>query len=72
MCACNIKEGTRLIADEAFIVCEGLKSVKLPKKSLTTIGAGAFKTCALIKSVKLPETVTSVGENAFNETTEVK
>jgi hypothetical protein len=67
-----ITEGTRLIADEAFVVCDGLKSIKFPKNSLTTIGAKAFNTCALIKSVSLPKTVTSVGEEAFNAITKVK
>ena len=68
----NITEGTRLIADAAFEVCEGLTAIKLPRKSLLYIGTNAFSNCSLIKSVKLPKTVTSVGEDAFSENTSVK
>ena len=68
----TIKDGTRLIADYAFTVCDNLKSVKFPKNSLTTIGAAAFKACEMIKSVKLPKTITSVADNAFSEMTIVK
>jgi hypothetical protein len=68
----DITEGTRLIADAAFEVCEGLTAVKLPRKSLLYIGTNAFSNCSLIKSVKLPKTVTSVGEDAFSENTHVK
>ena len=68
----DITEGTRLIADAAFEVCEGLTAVKLPRKSLLYIGTNAFSNCSLIKSVKLPKTVISVGENAFSEDTSVK
>ena len=68
----DITKGTRLIADAAFEVCEGLTAVKLPRKSLLYIGTNAFSNCSLIKSVKLPKTVISVGENAFSEDTSVK
>ena len=68
---CTIKEGTRLIADHAFISAHYLKSVKFPK-TLNYIGSHAFATCRSLKSVKLPKTITHVDKYAFGASTVVK
>ena len=65
-----IKEGTEVIADEAFIPKKGtgdrkkkLKEIVIPN-TVTHIGKGAFVGCKIEKFV-LPDSVTYLGEMAF-------
>lgn len=65
-----IKEGTEVIADEAFIPQKGmgdrkkkLKEIVIPN-TVTHIGKGAFVGCMVEKFV-LPDSVTYLGEMAF-------
>lgn len=60
----TIKDGTKGIANEAFISCRLLKSVALPD-SLNNIGESAFKMCSALTQITIPAGVTSIGENAF-------
>ena len=46
----TIKEGTRVIASDAFAICEDLTSVTIPN-SVTTICEGAFCGCKELKKV---------------------
>ena len=61
----NIKEGTKVICDEAFSMCQILQSVTIPD-SVTTIGEDAFFGCKYLQSVIIPDLVMTIGEGAFN------
>ncbi len=59
----EIKQGTKVIADEAFY--SGLfTSVTIPD-SVTEIGYEAFCGCRSLKSVTIPDSVTSINDGAF-------
>ena len=60
----TIKEGTRLIAGQAFAGCKRLKSITIPS-SVTSIGNGAFNDCSGLTSITIPNSVTAVGGSAF-------
>ena len=68
---CVIKEGTEVIADEAFYIKSGadskkrmLKEVIIPN-TVTHIGKGAFVACNRMKRMVLPDSITYLGECAF-------
>lgn len=61
-----IAEGTRIIADDAFAVCEGIFSLGLPN-SLVSIGIGTFFGCTSITSITLPNSLAFIGRSAFEE-----
>ena len=61
----SLKEGTRLIGDNAFFYCFGLTSVTIPN-SVTTIGDKAFSATGL-NSVTIPNSVSSIGHSAFSD-----
>lgn len=46
----EIKEGTKGIAEEAFMNCSGLTSITIPN-SVTSIGKNAFRNCGRIRSI---------------------
>ena len=52
------------IGDTAFIGCEQLTTVKLPK-TVTTIGYCAFTNCSSLEEIVIPEGVVSIGQAAF-------
>ena len=52
------------IADDAFVLCNNLKSVIIPN-SVTTIGQFAFESCESLTSVSIGNRVTSIGDYAF-------
>lgn len=60
----EIKEGTKGIAEEAFMNCSGLTSITIPN-SVTNIGAQAFRNCYSLTSINIPETVTSIENYTF-------
>ena len=62
----TIKQGTKLIADQAFEGCKKLKSVTIPN-SVTSIGENAFEGCYRLTSITIPNSVTSIGDEAFYE-----
>ena len=59
-----IKDGTLVIADNAFSGCRNLTSVTIPN-SMTSISDNAFCRCSSLTSVTIPNSVTSIGEYAF-------
>lgn len=59
-----VKEGTLLIADNAFKSRKLLIAVEIPK-SVVSIGAGAFGDCTELLRVKVGSGVTSIGKDAF-------
>ena len=60
-----VKEGTRVICDDAFHGCSGLTSVTIPN-SVTSIGNWAFYECSGLTSVTIPNSVISIGVAAFD------
>lgn len=62
----KIKEGTRVICDEAFWGCGSLTTLHLPD-SLTTIGNWAFCSCGSLATLHLPDSLTTIGNRAFNK-----
>ena len=61
---CVIKNGTRLIASQAFKATAQLKSVSIPE-SVEVVCAGAFMDCDELKEVEIPATVQKIGDQAF-------
>lgn len=60
-----IKEGTKVICNNAFCWCRSLTSINIPD-SVTSIGNEAFSWCESLTSINIPDSVTSIGESAFN------
>ena len=61
-----IKEGTKVICNEAFSDCTSLTSINIPD-SVTSIGYAAFYKCDSLTSINIPDCVTSIGKLAFYE-----
>ena len=62
--SCNIKPGTKVIADNAFRLCTELTNVTVPN-SVVTIGDEAFAGCYKLTNIALPDSITSIGSDAF-------
>ncbi|MDY4550581.1 MAG: leucine-rich repeat protein [Parabacteroides sp.] len=60
----EIKDGTKVICDDAFSDCESLTSIQLPE-SVTTIGHRTFSGCTSLTFIQLPKAVNSIGNSAF-------
>ena len=60
-----IKEGTKVICDEAFFWYKLLTSINIPD-SVTSIGVSAFDGCESLTSINIPDSVTSIGNSAFD------
>ena len=63
--AYSVKEGTRIICDEAFWWCRSLSKIVIPS-SVTSIGDSAFDTCSSLSEIVIPSSVTSIGDSAFD------
>lgn len=61
----QVKEGVRLICDEAFSDCSTLKEIELPH-SLSFIGDRAFAGCVNLDKVYLPDSLVYIGDGAFD------
>lgn len=61
----QVKEGVRLICDEAFSDCSTLKEIELPH-SLSFIGDRAFAGCVKLDKVYLPDSLVYIGDGAFD------
>lgn len=59
----TIKDGTRIIANEAFRYCSA-ERVEFPQ-GLKSIGAVAFAESIFLKRLRIPATVERIGKNAF-------
>ena len=64
--SCIIKNGTKTVADSAFIYAN-LSAITLPD-TLISIGEYAFYSCTNLVSITIPDSVTSIGSDAFYNT----
>ena len=62
--AYNIKEGTRVIAGQAFKSCGSLTAINIPN-SVVGIGNAAFSSCSSLTSITIPSHVTSIKDYTF-------
>ena len=60
-----IRQGTKVICDEAFSWCESLTSITIPS-SVTHIGDLAFEGCYGLSSIILSDSVTHIGDEVFS------
>ena len=65
---CRIKEGTTIIAEEAFEECSELETVILPS-SLKYINSSAFSSDVNLKNVQISSGLKELGDKAFDECT---
>ena len=63
--AYSVKEGTRIICDNAFSWCRSLSDIVIPD-SVSSIGNGAFNSCSSLSNIVIPDSVTSIGDCAFD------
>ncbi len=68
---CEIKEGIKTIAGEAFSYCSGITSLKIPD-SVVNIGDFAFHDCSGLETIIIPDSVTNIGKSAFADCTNLK
>ena len=67
----TVREGTRVICDNAFSLCTSLKTLNLPA-GLKSIGNSAFSYCKSLGTMNLPDGLTSIGANPFRGCDELK
>ena len=67
----TVREGTRVICDNAFYYCTSLKTLNLPA-GLKSIGNSAFSYCKSLGTMNLPDGLTSIGANPFRGCDELK
>ena len=60
----SIKEGVRIICDEAFSGCRSLTGIVIPE-SVISIGDGAFFFCRFLSGIVISNSVASIGDSAF-------
>ena len=61
---CLIEEGTIVICDYAFHLCDGLSVIKIPQ-SVKSIGDMAFCGCELLTSILLPKKIKKISYKLF-------
>ena len=61
----KIKDGTRVIGNEAFWGCESLTSIEIPD-SVLSIGNEAFSWCESLTSIEIPDSVKKIGGGILN------
>jgi hypothetical protein len=59
-----VEDGTKSIADFAFIHAFSLADIKLPE-SILSIGTSSFAYCTGLSSITLPSNLSDIGQNAF-------
>ena len=65
--AVSIRQGTTVIAEEAFLNRVNLSAVIVPD-GVTYIGSNAFKNCSALSEIEIPKSVRDIVANAFDGT----
>ena len=65
--AYKIKDGTKIIADEAFYYCSSIKNIVIPD-SVRSIGSNSFCGCTNLTNIVIPDSVRNIGDFAFYNT----
>jgi hypothetical protein len=60
-----IRNGTRIICDDAFRNCKMMEEIYIPS-SVNFIGEEAFSGCTKLSNIKLPNSITYIGNDAFD------
>ncbi len=60
----KIKEGTRVICDNAFANCSSLQEISIPQ-GVTSIGDNAFSGCESLREIIIPRSVKKISGNPF-------
>ena len=64
----SIPANLESLGEYTFNGCSALTTVNIPSNTkLTTISKGAFSYCGTLSSINLPDTITSIGDEAFQE-----
>lgn len=63
----SIRQGTTVIAEEAFINRVNLAAIVVPD-GVSYIGSNAFKNCSALSQIEIPKSVRDIVANAFDET----
>lgn len=61
----EIRKGTEVICDNAFLGCESLNQVTFPD-SVTVIGNLTFYGCFKLQEANIPNSITSIGDESFS------
>ncbi|MBQ8721708.1 MAG: leucine-rich repeat domain-containing protein [Paludibacteraceae bacterium] len=67
----DIKDGTKILANDLFKNCRNLVSVTIPE-SVTKIGMNVFQNCKQIKKITIPAKVTEIGIFTFDGCTSLE
>ena len=60
----SIREGVKVVGDDAFFYCSSLRSINIPN-SVTTIGDKVFESCNSLISITIPSSVVAITNNPF-------
>lgn len=60
----SVKEGTKIICDDAFEECTSLRQIVVPI-TVIKIGESVFFNCSSLQQIIIPNSVTNIGESAF-------
>lgn len=63
----SIRQGTTVIAEEAFINSVNLAAIVVPD-GVSYIGSNAFKNCSALSQIEIPKSVRDIVANAFDGT----
>ena len=63
----SIRQGTTVIAEEAFINRVNLAAIVVPD-GVSYIGSNAFKNCSALSQIEIPKSVRDIVANAFDGT----
>lgn len=66
MTTCTVRNGTKTIADGAFVMPNKIEKIILPE-GLEYIGDSAFGWCETLKSVAIPKSLVKIDNSAFME-----